>query len=172
MASDGRNLKNIADNCLVLLQWGRTCTAFPSMDHYWCGLRHGVRKEENVGAPSFEGPVGTFTSKRSSAINQLINQLINQSTNQSNHQSISGPSCRFACKASQEHKRVKGNLISGFLFKKNTNSQNSLRRMVIPTILVGKHNAFVELIVSNLEAVLCANTIKALCITSNKTEFP
>ena len=56
--------------------------------------------------------------KRSSAINQLINQLINQSTNQSNHQSISGPSCRFACKASQEHKRVKGNLISGFLFKK------------------------------------------------------
>ena len=118
MASDGRNLKNIADNCLVLLQWGRTCTAFPSMDHYWCGLRHGVRKEENVGAPSFEGPVGTFTCKRSSAINQLINQLINQSTNQSNHQSISGPSCRFACKASQEHKRVKGNLISGFLFKK------------------------------------------------------
>ena len=44
--------------------------------------------------------------------------------------------------------------------------------MVIPTIPVGKHNAFGELIVSNLEAVLCANTIKTLCITSNKTELP
>ena len=74
-----------------------------------------------MGAPSFEGPVGTFTCKRSSATNQSINQsvsqLINQSTNQSNHQSISGPSCRFACNASQEHKRVEGKLMSGFLIK-------------------------------------------------------
>ena len=35
-----------------------------------------------MGAPLFEGPVGTFTGKRSSATNQSINQLINQSTNQ------------------------------------------------------------------------------------------
>ena len=80
IASDGRNLKNCADNCLVLLQWGRTCTAFPSADHYWGGLRHGVRTEENVGAPSFEDPVGTFTSKCSSTINQSINQSNNHQT--------------------------------------------------------------------------------------------
>ena len=38
-----------------------------------------------MGTPSFEDPVGTFTGKRSSAINQSINQSIKQSINQSIH---------------------------------------------------------------------------------------
>ena len=56
-----------------------------------------------MGTPSFEDPVGSFTGKRSSAINQSINQ--------SNNLQISGPHCIFACKVPQTHKRVKRKLI-------------------------------------------------------------
>ena len=73
------DFNHTAHNRLVLLKWGRTASAFPSVDHYWRERRHGERREHKKDTLFFWVQMNSVAGQFSSG------------SNQSNHLLISGP---------------------------------------------------------------------------------